>query len=250
MGSIGGFSLRATAAWLCAGAALLGAAACGGGDASQGRLTVFAAASLADALPRIDPGPEYQFAGSDTLATQIREGAPADVYAAADERLLRELHEAGLAGEPRAFAGNRLVLVVPADGPARIRGVADLGRDGVTFVMADEGVPVGDYTRTVLRNLGCGDLVRRAASFEEDVRGVLAKVALGEADAGFVYATDARAAEGRVRTVEIPERAQPPIRYGIAVIGDDGRGAARAFVDRVLGPRGREVLRAAGFGPP
>ena len=208
------------------------------------------AASLTDVLPRIDPAPEYSFAASDALATQIREGAPADVYAAADSRLPRELYDEGLVEEPRAFATNRLVLLVPRGNPSGIRAVEDL-REGVTYVMADEGVPVGDYTREVLANLGAADLVEGAASFEDDVRAVTGKVALGEADAGFAYATDARAGGGDVQAIELPRAAQPPIEYGIAVVTASERTEeARAFVEAVLGPRGRAALEDAGFGLP
>jgi molybdate transport system substrate-binding protein len=229
------------------------AAGCGDGDASTGeseRVTVYAAASLTDVFPQIDPAAEYSFAASDTLATQIREGAPADVYAAANERLPHELLAEGLVERPAVFATNRLVLLVQAGNPKGIAGVRDLG-PGTTFVMADEGVPVGDYTREVLAELGASELVGEAASQEDDVRAVTGKVALGEADAGFAYATDAQAVADDVDAVELPAAAQPPIRYGIAVVADSGRrAAAQAFVERVLGPDGRAALRAAGFGVP
>lgn len=220
------------------------------GTGGSGGVTVYAAASLTDVLPRIDPAAEYGFAASDTLATQIREGAPADVYAAANERLPDELFAEGIVERPAVFATNRLVLLVQAGNPRGIAGVDDLG-SGTTFVMAAEGVPVGDYTREVLAALGASELVGEAASQEDDVRAVTGKVALGEADAGFAYATDARAVAGDVDAVELPADAQPPIRYGIAVVaGSDRRDAAQAFVARVLGPEGRRELRAAGFGVP
>jgi molybdate transport system substrate-binding protein len=224
-----------------------GAATAGAGAG----LTVLAAASLTDVLPRIDPAPSYSFAGSDQLAAQIREGAPADVYAAANERLPDELHDEGLVERPRAFATNRLVLVVPADNPNNVASVTDLRAGGVRYVMAAAGVPVGDYTREVLANLGAEDLVEGSASFEQDVRDVTSKVALGEADAGFAYATDARAAGDDVAAIAIPAAAQPPIRYDIAVVAASGdRDGARAFVDRVLSADGRAALAAAGFGLP
>jgi molybdate transport system substrate-binding protein len=243
----------ALAALALAAAALI-AAGCGGDDGGAATddgsgLTVLAAASLADVFPEIDAAPAYSFAASDQLAAQIREGAPADVYAAANERLPDELYAELLVDRPRVFATNRLVLVVPAGNPAGIGAVADLR--GTTYVMAAEGVPAGDYTREVLANLGSEDLVGGAASFEQDVRDVAGKVALGEADAGFVYATDARAAGDQVETIEIPAAAQPPIRYGIAVVeASEDPEAARAFVDRVLSDDGRAALEAAGFGVP
>jgi molybdate transport system substrate-binding protein len=224
-----------------------------GGGAAQAAssLTVFAAASLTDVFPQIEPGAEYNFAASDTLATQIREGAPADVYAAANERLPDELFDEGLVDQPVTFATNELVLLVQSGNPRDIQGVEDLGEEGVTFVMADEGVPVGDYTRQVLANLDAADLVGQAASQEDDVRAVTGKVALGEADAGFAYATDAIAVAEDVEAVEIPAGAQPPISYGIAVVADgENAEAAQAFIDAVLSPAGQEALRAAGFGLP
>lgn len=230
--------------------ALLGAAACGDGS-DDGDLTVLAAASLTDVLPQIDDAPSYSFEASDVLATQIREGAPADVYAAANTRLPNELNGEGLVDEPQVFATNRLVLLVPKGNPKGISGVQDLAGDDVTYVMAAEGVPVGDYTREVLANLDAEDLVTGAASFEDDVRSVTAKVALGEADAGFAYATDAQAVADDVEAVELPANAQVPIEYGIAVVSASENGeAARAFVERVLGPDGRAALEAAGFGVP
>lgn len=223
----------------------------GGGGGGGEPLTVFAAASLTDVLPQIAPDAEYNFAGSNQLAIQIRQGAQADVYLAANDRFPQELHEEGLAEEPQPFATNRLVLIVPSGNPAGIESVADLAGGDVPFVLAAEDVPVGDYTREVLANLGQAGLVEQAASFEADVRDVLAKVALGEADAGFVYATDAAVAGDEVEVIEIPAEAQPPIVYAGNVIGDtDQPEAAQAFLDTVLGPEGQEAFRAAGFGLP
>ena len=214
-------------------------------------ITVYAAASLTDVLPRVDGTARFSFGGSDQLAFQIREGAPADVYAAASPKHPRALYRERIVLRPRVFATNRLVLIVPRANPARLRSVLDLRRRGIKLVLAQAGVPVGDYTRIVLRNLGLSGALRNAVSQEPDVRGVVAKVALGEADAGFVYATDARAARRRVSPIEIPRRAQPPIRYEIAVVRSTRRVAgARAFVARVLGRAGRRELARAGFGLP
>lgn len=222
----------------------------GAGSSADRPLTVYGAASLADVLPAIDPRADYAFAASDTLATQIREGAPADVYAAANTRLPGELFAEGLVEEPLTFATNRLVLLVQRGNPRGIRGVGDLTGDALV-VMAGAGAPVGDYTRDVLDRLGAADLVGRAASQEDDVRAVAGKVALGEADAGFAYATDARAVADDVEAIALPPSAQPPIEYGIAVVaGGDDIAAARAFVDAVLSPGGRRALEAAGFGVP
>jgi molybdate transport system substrate-binding protein len=223
-------------------------AACGGDD---GSLTVFAAASLREVLPRIDAHARYSFAGSDELAIQIREGAPADVYAAASPRDPDELAGEGLVERPVVFATNRLVLVVPGDNAAGIGSVADLGEEGVRLVIAAPGVPAGDYTRQVLETLGREDVFARVVSEEADVKGVVSKVALGEADAGFVYATDVAPVEDDVDVIELPEEAQPEVEYSVAVVrGSDREREARAFVERLLGEAGREELREAGFGTP
>jgi molybdate transport system substrate-binding protein len=233
-------------------AAVAGLAACGGDDPGGGEpLSVFAASSLREAFPQIDAGASYQFGGSDELATQIREGAPADVFAAASPRYPQELFEEGLLEAPVAFATNRLVLVVPADNPAGITSVEDVAEPGVRLVVGAEGVPVGDYTRIVLSDLGLETALANVVSNEDDVKGVVSKVALGEADAGFVYATDVTPVVEDVEVVEIPPEAQPPVEYQVAVVaGSERAEPARAFVDRLLSEAGREALVEAGFGVP
>jgi molybdate transport system substrate-binding protein len=231
------------------------AASCGGEEEAAGSdlegVTVFAAASLTEVFEELAPNATFNFAGSDELATQIREGAPADVYAAASPRYPDELFEEGLIGEPQIFATNRLVLIVPADNPAGIASVGDLMADDVTLVVGAEGVPIGDYTRTVLENLGMTDVLENVVSNEEDVKGVVGKVTLGAADAGFVYLTDATAAGDDVDAIELPEEAQAAVQYPIAVVVDAANAeAAQEFVDLVLGEEGREALAEAGFGPP
>jgi molybdate transport system substrate-binding protein len=229
--------------------ALVALVAAGCGGSSDPKLTVFAASSLSDVLPHIDGAPTYSFAGSNTLAAQIRQGAPADVFAAASPKLPQELHAAGLVGEPVVFAHNALVLIVPRANRAGIHAVGDLDRRGVKLVVAAEGVPAGDYTREVLAKLGESALVGRAVSQESDVREVLSKVALGEADAGFVYATDAKAAGTKVTALSLPARAQPRVAYEVAVVAGGHEQAARDFVDALRGERGQRALRAAGFLP-
>jgi molybdate transport system substrate-binding protein len=224
------------------------AAGCGGSQ--EGELTVFAAASLTEVFPEIDLEARYNFAGSDDLATQIREGADADVYAAASPKYPLELREEGLVGEPVVFATNTLVLIVPKDNPAGIGSVADVAQPGVKLVVAAEGVPVGDYTRKALETMGATDVLDNVVSNEDDVKGVVGKVSLGEADAGFVYATDVKPVEGDVAVVELPPEAQPDVEYMIAVVLEGDEQAAAAFVEQVLGPRGRAALTAAGFGVP
>lgn len=230
-------------------------AGCGGADdagtAGTTPITVSAAASLTDVFPQIASDAEYNFAASDTLATQIREGAPADVYAAANERLPKEFATENLVAQPVVFATNTLVLLVQKGNPKGISGVADLNKAGTTFLMADAGVPVGDYTRTVLENLGQDGLVAKAASQDDDVRGVTGKVAPGEADAGFAYATDAKAVGEDVEAVAIPADSQPPIRYAVAVVSKSANtAAAEAFIAKLQAPEGRKALQDAGFGVP
>ena len=216
------------------------------------QITVYAASSLTDVFPKIDSQQRYSFAASSTLAQQIRHGAPADVFASADMRHARELRGAGACGKPHVFATNALVVVYPKSNPANVRSVLDLRRPGLKVVIAKQGVPIGDYTREVLRRLGLWRAVlANVVSQEPDVRGVLAKVALGEADAGVVYRTDAATVPTRVRTIRLPASAQPSVQYGICVVSSTtNRQSAQAFVDRVLGKIGRSRLAAAGFGVP
>jgi molybdate transport system substrate-binding protein len=225
--------------------------ACGGGDAASRPLTVFAASSLTEVFQAIDPAAEYNFAGSDDLATQIKEGASPDVYAAASPKYPDELFAADLIEQPQVFATNKLVLIVPKANPAGIHSVADLGRDGVKLVVGAEGVPIGDYTRKVLENMGASDVLANVVSEEDDVKGVVSKVSLGEADAGFVYATDVKPVADKMATIELPDDAQARVEYPIAVVkGADDEEAARAFVKLALGPEGRKALAEAGFGLP
>ncbi|HZO96311.1 MAG TPA: molybdate ABC transporter substrate-binding protein [Gaiellaceae bacterium] len=218
----------------------------------SGELVVFAAASLTDALPELAPGNAYAFAGSDELATQIEHGAPADVFLSADTKLPARLHREGLLRRPVVFARNALVVVVPRSNPARIHGVRDLARPGVAVDVASASVPVGRYTQRALRRLRLSAKVNaNVVSHETDVRAVLGKVVLGQADAGVVYSTDARAVHGEVRVIRIPGRAQPDVAYALGVVaGSPHEAAARAFVARVLGKRGQAVLGRYGFLPP
>lgn len=222
--------------------------ACGGGDKE---LTVYAAASLTEVFQELDVEARFNFAGSDELATQIREGAPADVYAAASPRYPDEFFAEGLVEEPEIFATNRLVLIVPSDNPADIDSVDDLGEEGTKLVVGAEGVPVGDYARAALENIGAAGVLDNVVSNEEDVKGVVGKVAAGEADAGFVYVTDYNAAKDELEAIELPEEAQAVVQYPIAVVVDTpNQEAAEAFVQLVLGEEGRQALADAGFGLP
>ena len=215
---------------------------------SSALLTIFAAASLTNVFPHIDKKPTYSFAGSNALAAQIKQGAPADVFASANTSIPQQLYDAGLVEKPVVFTRNALILIVPKSNPARIHSVYDLRRDGVKLVVAAPGVPVGDYTRVVLHNLSLDDALQNVVSNESDVREVLAKVALGEADAGFVYTTDARSVRGKVATIGIRWSAQPIVRYAVAVVKSSPHiKAARAYVAKLLRPWAQGKLRAAGF---
>jgi len=211
-------------------------------------LTIFAAASLTTVLPQIAPHNQYSFAGSNMLAAQIQQGAPADVFASANTKLPEQLYEQGLVEKPVVFTRNELILIVPKSNPAGIHSVYDLRKPGVKLDVGAPGVPVGDYTRVVLHNLGLDDVAANAVSQETDVREVLAKVALGEADAGFVYLTDARTVRGKVATIGIRWSAQPIVQYAVAVVKSSHHlSAARAFVKGLLGKAAQTKLRAAGF---
>jgi molybdate transport system substrate-binding protein len=210
---------------------------------------VFAASSLTSVFPRIDPHAKFSFGGSNQLAFQIEQGAPADVFAAASTQYPQKLYKEGLVEQPVVFATNRLVLAVPRSNPAHIRSVFDLRRPGIRLVVGDPAVPVGAYTQRVLGRLGLAHV--HVVSREPDVRSILAKIVLGEADAGFVYATDVLTTSGKARAIQIPARAQPRVAYAMAVVRNAPHvDAARAFVFRVLGAFGRRKLAKAGFGLP
>jgi molybdate transport system substrate-binding protein len=244
--------LAAAAAALFIAASILAAAAFAGGPHKKPspRLTVFAAASLTNVFPRIDRHERYSFGGSNLLAAQIQQGLPADVFASANTKLPGQLHRQGLVTNPFVFTANRLVIVVAHGNPLHIAGVRDLERPGRRIVMAAAGVPVGDYTRTVLARLGLSDLVGKAVSQETDVREVLAKVVLDEADAGFVYATDARTVKGKVSLLRLPPSSQPRVLYAAAAVKSSAHlAAAKAWVKRLRGKHAQLKLRAAGFLP-
>jgi molybdate transport system substrate-binding protein len=215
---------------------------------SPPRLTVFAAASLTDVFPRIDSRESYSFAGSNMLAAQIQQGLPADVFASANTKLPFQLHRQGLVTTPYVFTSNRLVVVIAPGNPKHIGSVQALERPGLRIVMAAQGVPVGDYTRKVLGKLGLSNLVGKAVSQETDVREVLAKVVLGEADAGFVYATDARTVKGKVSLLGIQSSAQPQVLYAAAAVKSSKHlQAAKAWVKHLRRRSVQKRLRAAGF---
>jgi molybdate transport system substrate-binding protein len=213
------------------------------------RLTIYAAASLTEVFPRIDRRPAFSFGGSNQLALQIRQGAPADVFASAAPNFTQDLYRERLVEKPRTFASNALVLAVPQSNPAGLRTVFDLRSKEVKLVVGTAAVPIGAYTRQVLRKLGLSDALSKVVSEEPDVKSIVGKLALGEADAGFVYRTDVRAAGGRLRALTIPARGQPNVRYEIAVVRSSRRkAAARAWIRTLTRtPRARVLLRRAGF---
>jgi molybdate transport system substrate-binding protein len=218
---------------------------------SNAQVTVYAAASLTDAFPKIDPAQKYQFGGSNTLAAQISQGAPADVFASANMTLPNQLFAKGLCSKPVVFTRNTLVVVVPKSNPASIHSVYALAKPGVKLVIAGPGVPVGSYTLQILKNMNLsGPVLKNVVSRETDVREVLAKVALGEADAGFVYSTDAKTVSGKVRVIKVPAWAQPKVQYGICVVSkSSNKTGAQAFMKKVLSKAGQKKLRAFGFLP-
>lgn len=214
------------------------------------RLTIFAASSLQDAFGRFDSAQRYSFGGSSTLETQIRNGAPADLFASAAPLNAQRLFRQRLVEKPVTFTSNQLALIVPRSNPAGITSVYDLKRKPVKLVVAGAAVPVGAYTRTVLRKLGLSSVLGKVVSEETDARAVAGKVAFGQADAGFVYVTDARAVADRVSVIRIPASAQPRVRYQIAVVSSSSKkSAARAWIRTLLSPRGQAALKEFGFLP-
>jgi len=233
-------------------------AGCGSDKDDRGELLVSAAASLKSAFTSYgeqftDAEAQFSFAGSDELAAQIRTGAKPDVFASANTKLPEQLFAQGLVERPRVFAANRLVLAVPAS-EAKVRGLDDLAREGVTIALGSAGVPVGAYTRKLLARL---DSATRAAilanvrSEEPDVGGISAKLGQRAADAGFLYVTDVAATNGRLKAIELPARLEPAVAYGVAIVkGAPHAKAAQAFVAGLLDGAGADALQAAGFEPP
>jgi molybdate transport system substrate-binding protein len=247
---------------------VLALASCGGAPQAHpldsasappsGAITVFAASSLTNALDRVGdeltrryPGTRFtfNFASSSTLATQIVNGAPADVFASADEENMQKILDTALAnGSASIFATNRLQIAVAPGNPKRIASLADLARRGLVVVLAAPSVPAGKYS---LDALGKAGVTLTPASQELDVRAVLNKVALGEADAGIVYVTDVRSAAGRVTGVDIAEEHQVVARYPVALLKESRNARLSSlFVEFLLAPEGQRVLADFGFTHP
>lgn len=237
--------------------------ACSAND-DRDDLLVFAASSLMDAFTELgeafeashdDVAVSLNFASSATLATQILEGAPADVYASANETQMRRLIDAAVSYNSPIFATNSLVVVTPATG-SPVESLKDLAIPGIRLVLAAPEVPVGAYGRQFITAYGDSNpgfepaVFANIASEEPNVRSVLTKVRLGEADAGIVYATDAAVAGNEIRTLDIPAEFNVVARYPITGVPVEGGNRSGEFVDFVLGDEGQAILRAHGFGPP
>jgi molybdate transport system substrate-binding protein len=245
-------------------------AGCGGsadGDAAatpstsptglSGTLTVFAAASLTDVFTDLGeqfeadhPGLDVQFsfAGSSALATQLTQGAPADVFASANESQMGVVTDAGLADDPQVFAANVLQLAVPAGNPAGVTGLADLAREELAVALCAPQVPCGAAAEDVLAAAG---VTATPDTLEEDVRAALTKVELGEVDAALVYTTDVTAAGDAVEGIDVPEAEQAVNDYPVAVLADaPNPEAAAAFVELVRSEEGQQALADAGFRVP
>ncbi len=237
--------------------------------ASATTVTVFAAASLTDAFKALAPAFEaanpgvkvvYNFAGSPQLVQQIGQGAPADVFASANEAQMTAAVKTGrvVTDTARAFVRNRLVVIVPKDDTARVVTLADLGKPGLKIVLADKAVPVGGYALDYLRKASIlpeygaaysQTVLANVVSFEQDVKAVLAKVSLGEADAGVVYTTDL-VGEGAAKVVpiDIPDQLNTIATFPIAVINDSKNAdAAAKFMAYVLASEGQKILATYGF---
>ena len=244
------------------GAALLGilGASCGSDDKASDSMpvTVFAAASLTAAYTEIgdafmtehpDSKVTFNFAASSDLVVQINEGAPADVFASADQANMSKLTDAGgAAGAPHVFASNSLQIIVEPGNPKGITSVADLAKSDVLYVTCAPEVPIGKYAAQVLTSAG---VTATPASLEENVKGIVTKVTLGEADAGIVYKTDVIAAGDKAQGVDIPADINVAATYPVvATKHAPNATGARAFVDFVVGEQGQKILASYGFAAP
>jgi molybdate transport system substrate-binding protein len=238
-------------------------AACGGDDntssggssASPAEIKVFAAASLTAAFTEL--GKQYSsanggtkvtfnFAGSQALATQIQQSAPADVFASADTTNMDKVKD--LTGAPKVFASNLLQIVVEKGNPKGVKGLDDLAHSDLKVVLAAPDVPVGKYSQQALAK---ANVTVKPVSQEQDVKAVVSKVSLGEADAGIVYTTDVTAGGDKVEGVDIPEDQNVDATYPIATVkASKAQDQAQAFMDQVLGAEGQQVLKQHGFLPP
>ncbi len=238
------------------------AAAAGGGSASSspsvtGTITVFAAASLTEAFTTLGtqfrqkhPGTtvKFDFGASSTLAQQIDQGAPADVFASAATSNMQQVLSAGGASSPTNFVKNVMEIAVPPGNPAKVGAVADLGKPGVKVALCQPQVPCGATAQKVFTNAG---VKVTPVTLEADVKSTLTKVETGEVDAGVVYVTDVRSAGSKVKGVEIPSDVNASTEYPIAPLTKASNSSgAQAFVQYVLSPAGQGVLTQDGFEKP
>jgi molybdate transport system substrate-binding protein len=253
---------RAIAGLACLAMLAIACGSDGGSGSERSEITVLAAASLTGAFTKIgsdferdNPGAtvRFSFGPSDGLATQILEGAPADVFAPASPKYMDQVLADGPGVTGRVdFARNKLAIIVPSDNPARIGSLDGLAQPEVKLVLAAVGGPAGDYARVILANAGIQkEALANVVSNEEDVKGVVQKVLLGEADAGIVYRTDVTPdIASKVREIAIPDGVNVIATYPIAVVGGSrNASAAEAFVRYLTGP-GQANLRSFGFLPP
>lgn len=244
-------------------AAFLAACGSSGGSATTapsatplgGTISVFAAASLTDSFntlgtsfQRANPGVtvKFNFAGTPTLVTQIEQGAPADVFASADTTNMDKLKGDGFTtGTPQVFARNKLEIVVATRNPKRIAGLADLAKPGVIYITEGLTVPAGKYALQALRMAG---VTVTPKSLETDVKSVVSKIELGEADAGIVYTTDVTAAGSKVQGVPIPDADNVIATYPIVTVkATTNSTAANAFIAYVLSATGQSKVQSFGF---
>ncbi|MGZ4615822.1 MAG: molybdate ABC transporter substrate-binding protein [Actinomycetes bacterium] len=223
-----------------------------------GTVTVFAAASLTESFTQLAKRFEvtypsatvrFSFAASSELATQVTQGAPADVFASASPATMQQVVDAGgVAGRPTTFVRNRLEIAVPPDNPGKVSGLADFARPGLRIALCAKEVPCG---AAAVKAFAAAGITPRPDTYEQDVKAALTKVELGEVDAALVYRTDIRAAAGKVTGIEFPEAAKAVNDYPIAMLADaPNKRAARAWVDLVLSRPGAAVLARAGFDRP
>jgi molybdate transport system substrate-binding protein len=244
----------------CGGSSSEGRAAPGGGDDGRltGTLTVFAAASLANVFPGLgdrltahnqELEVQFNFAGSSGLAAQIVQGAPADVFASANEAQMTIVADAELqAQEAVVFTRNVLQIAVPAGNPAEVTGIEDFGREELTLAVCAPDVPCGAAADQIFAAAG---VTAAPDTLEEDVRAALTKVELGEVDAALVYASDVTSAGDAVEGIEVPEAEDAVNRYPIAVLEDaPNAAAAEAFLVLMRSDAAQQALRDAGFRAP
>ena len=227
-------------------------------ESLTGTVNVFAAASLTETFGALAKRFEAQhpnvtvtvnFGGSSALATQIVQGAPADVFAAASGTTMKTVTDAKLvSGSATTFVTNTLEIAVPADNPGKITGLKDFANTSLTIALCAVEVPCGAAAKTVLDKAGVAASVD---TYEQDVKSVLTKIELGEVDAGLVYKTDVLSAGAKVKGIDFPEASAAVGKYPIALLSaSTNKDAAQAFIDYVLSPAGMKVLTDAGFGTP